>query len=186
MTPETADVNKLVARFKKGDERAFNDLVNLFKKPLYYAVYKMVRNSDDAMDIAQDAFVRAYKSIDTYKGEAGFYTWLYRIAMNLSINHIKRNKTKDWETIDELPLKAPKSNPGKDTEQSELQELISKAVAGLPEKQRAIFVMRHYEDMSHEEIAKTMGNSEGAVKAGYFHAVKKMQEALAIYKGWME
>ncbi len=178
---------QLVKQFKNGDERAFNDLVNSYKKQIYHIILRMIRNSDDAMDLAQDTFIRAYKNINNFKEESSFYTWIYRIAVNLCLNHIKRNKIKSWLSFDEIPkpIKAKKDNPVRETERIELQELINEAVRNLPERQRAIFIMRYYEDMSHKEIAKILDRSEGAVKAGYFHAVKKLQKELAAYERWI-
>lgn len=179
---------QLVAKFKNGDERAFNELVNLYKKQIYFAVLRIVRNSEDAMDVAQDTFVRAYKSIRRFKGDSSFYTWLYRIAINLSLNHVNRNKTKDWQSFDELPqpIRSPKNNPDHHMERSDLQKLINRAISELPEKQRLIFILRYYEELSHKEIAEILGRSEGAVKANYFHAVKKLQSDLAEYERWVK
>ncbi len=178
---------QLVARFKNGDERAFNDLVNAYKKQVYVVILRMVRNEDDALDLAQDTFVRVYHSIDKFKGESSFYTWLYRIAVNLSVNHINRNKTKFWRSFDDVPkpIKTEKGNPHRNVEKGELGDLINQAIAGLPDKQRAIFILRYYEELSHKEIAIIMERSEGAIKASYFHAVKKLQKELAAYERWV-
>ena len=100
---------------------------------------------------------------------------------------MKRNKTKSWDSIEDVSqtLATSGSNPGRDVERQELQHLINKAIVSLPEKQRAIFILRYYEGLSHKDIADILGRSEGAIKAGYFHAVKKLQTELATYERWV-
>ncbi|OQY27502.1 MAG: hypothetical protein B6244_10335 [Candidatus Cloacimonetes bacterium 4572_55] len=179
-----ADDLKWVDQFRNGDEKAFNELIHRYKKPIYYVILRMVRNHDDAIDLAQDTFVRAYRHIQSFKGESGFYTWLCRIAVNLSVNHINRNKTRFWESFEDVPkpVKTHKGNPSESLDREELQTAIDKAIVSLPEKQRVIFILRYYEEMSHQKIANLLGKSVGTIKAGYFHAVKKLQQELADYE----
>lgn len=180
----TPDDITLVNRFRQGDERAFNEIVHRYKKQIYYTIFRMVRNSDDAMDLAQDTFVRAYKAIAEFNCDSSLYTWLYRIAVNLSINYMNRNKTKDWQSLDDVvkPLRSPTANPGRAIEEKELNIALRKAIQQLPEKQRAIFVLRFYQDLSHKEIAAILDRSEGSVKANYFHAIQKLKEELSEFQ----
>ena len=171
---------ELIDQFKGGNKQAFNLLVNKYREKVYSIVFRMVRNEDEAMDISQDVFVRAYKSLPKFRGDSSFYTWLYRIAVNLSINYINRNKHRKFEDLEDHSYKiaATNNNPQKEYENAELRKAIKKATLVLPEKQRAIFVMRHYENLSHKEIAEITGRSVGSVKANYHHALKKLKDEL--------
>jgi RNA polymerase sigma-70 factor (ECF subfamily) len=177
-------VRELVGRFKHGDEKAYNELANLFKQRIFNLVLKMVRNREDAMDLAQEAFVKAYHSLKDFREEASFSTWLYRIAVNLCLNFTQRDKFRSFILLEEVsqPVLSSES-PLKDLEQKELNQAIDQAVLNLPSKQRAVFILRHYQELPHSEIAKILDKSEGTIKANYFQAVKKLRKSLA---GFME
>ncbi|RMH69941.1 MAG: sigma-70 family RNA polymerase sigma factor [Gemmatimonadetes bacterium] len=176
----------LVSQFQNGNEQAFNELVNRYREKAYQIAYRMVRNQDDALDLAQDAFVRAYKGLRNFKGNSKFYTWFYRIVTNLCINFKTRNRFKDAVSLDNedvhLPLESKTRSPLKDVINQELKQKIAEAIAQLPAQQRTVFILRYYEGLTHQEIANILGKSEGGIKANYFHAVKKLQSLLAAYQ----
>lgn len=180
------DDKELILAFKNGDEQAFNEIVNKYRQRVYHTVYRIVRNEDEAFDISQDVFIRAYKALPDFREDSSLFTWLYRIATNLSINHIKRNKFRKFTGLDKVSffLSSNNDNPHKKVENDELREKIEEAIVELPDKQRIVFVLRYYENMKHKEIAKITNRSEGSVKANYYHALKKMKEKLQdYYKG---
>lgn len=174
---------ELVRRFKAGDEGAFNEIVRMYQKKVYSLCYRMLGNKDDAGDVSQDVFVRAYKFLNKFDFRSSLYTWIYRIAVNLCINYSKRTKlTKVFQLgcADEggIEIEDVRQDPEKDYERDVIRMEIEKAVLGLPPRQRAIFLMRHVEGLSHEEISKTINRSTGAVKANYFQAIRKLRKSL--------
>lgn len=174
----------LVRRFKAGDETAFNEIVRRYQEKLYSVALGMVGDHDDAADLSQDAFVKAYRGLPKFREGSALYTWLYRVVVNLSINHLRARGVRNAISLDSLveALASKDRAPDEALEDKDLDEAIRKAVQRLPAQQKAVFVLRQYEQMSHEEIAQTLGRSVGAVKANYFHAVKKLQAWLATHK----
>ncbi|MEO0092936.1 MAG: sigma-70 family RNA polymerase sigma factor [candidate division WOR-3 bacterium] len=180
------DLN-LIRRFKNGDETCFDELVKKYQNKIYNLAYRMVHNSEDAWDLAQETFVQAYNGLSKFKQKSTFYTWLYRICVNRCLNFNQRktrSRTINNETISEVILmNTPARNtPETDFRQGELKIAITSAVKQLPDKQRAVFLLRQYEGLRIGEIAKIMGCSKGTVKAHYFHAVQKLRELL---KPWV-
>jgi RNA polymerase sigma-70 factor (ECF subfamily) len=172
----------LVKRFKNGDQKAFNLLVERYKRNMYNLILKMVCNSDDAKDLSQEVFVKAYQGLNSFEGKSSFYTWLYKIALNLCLNFSRREKFRSFISIFELPethLTADSSMTKVDEEKLSLA--IDKAVLDLPPKQRMVFVLRYYHQTPFSEIAQILGKTEGGVKANYFQAIKKLRKALAWY-----
>ena len=178
-SPRDSDL-ELVARFKLGEERAFDEIIGRYQERILAFVFRMVHDFDDASDLAQEAFIKAHAKISGFRGESGFYTWLYRIALNISINFLRRKKLRSFVRFDGMSetLFSP-GGPEADLYQSELQHQVDAAIARLPPRQRSIFVLRHYDQMSHKEIAGILKRTEGNVRAGYFHAVKKLQVLLS-------
>ncbi len=176
----------LVQQFKSGNEQAFNELVNRYREKAYNIAYRMVRNQEDALDLAQEAFIRAYKGLAKVKGKSKFYTWFYRILTNLCINFKSSKRLKNAISIDDenvtISLTAKTRSPLREMEQKELQAAIANAIQQLPKKQQVVFTLRYYEQLSHKEIANILGKSEGGIKANYFHAVKKLQLLLEEYR----
>ncbi len=171
----------LVRRFKQGDQRAFNRIVNRYQQRLYYLALRMVNNHEDAADISQDAFVKAYEGLSKFQENSSLYTWLYRIVVNFAINHQRKKRLRAFIRLEDVkPLSAsPSGSPDKMLEQNELAHAVDKAIQGLPERQKAIFILRYYENLSHREIAEIVGRSVGSVKASYFHAVNKLRKELS-------
>jgi RNA polymerase sigma-70 factor (ECF subfamily) len=163
------------------DDKTFGQLVNKYKERIYSVVLRIVRNKEEAKDLAQEAFVKAYKSRASFRAESAFYTWVYRIAVNLALNYVNRNRERRAESI-ENAIPAALTEPATDKiEQAELGEAIAAAIEKLPARQRTVFVLRHYEEKAHAEIAKILSITEGAVKANYFQAVQKLKAALSGY-----
>jgi RNA polymerase sigma-70 factor (ECF subfamily) len=137
-----------------------------------------VGSHEEADDIAQETFVKAYLALGDFRGDASFFTWLYRIAVNLSLNSIRKQQVLGYLRQSEIVNRIfpADENPQKDLELKETQTLLDKAIAELPEKQRAVFVMRYHDEMTYEEISRVLKTSVGGLKANYFHALRKVQE----------
>lgn len=163
----------LVRRFKKGDEGAFNELVRRYQERIYRLCHRMVRNADDAQDLTQDAFVKAYLSLGKFREKSTFYTWIYRIAVNLCINFSRRDRGP--RRVAPEPVSG---NPETELTMRATKRAIDEAISRLPPRQRAVFVMRQYEGMSYEEISQVTRRSVGSLKANHHHAVFKLRDML--------
>ena len=156
-------------------DQMFNELVRRYQKRIYWVARRMVKRHEDADDIAQDVFVKAFTALDNFRGDANIYTWLYRIAVNLSINHIRKQKVRNAVDIDDyLPFLSKDADQHKNVVRDENISLIEEAIESLPEKQRAVFIMRYYDEMPYEQISSILGTSVGGLKANFHHAVKKV------------
>lgn len=187
------DDKQLVARAQSGDRHAFEALVRKYQRRIFRLAFGMLKNQEDAMDVSQDAFVRVHQHLDRFKGDAAFYTWLYRITTNLCIDRIRRNRGEQVEyedglaredhTAAELGLRrsAAATHPGKSTLRHELGDHISRALEQLPEKHRQILLLREIEGLSYEDLSLTLEIKKGTVMSRLFHARKKMQAILAEY-----
>ncbi len=175
-----SDELELIKKFKAGNEQAFNQLVLAYQEKVYWVVRRFLPDHDDANDMAQDVFVRAYHSLKSFKGDSSFYTWVYRIAVNLSLNELRRRKIRKTFSIDEEEtiLESPDAISDELIEKKEQAQLIQRAIETLPEKQKKVFLLRYYEEMPYEDIAKILRTSVGGLKANYFHALKKIGDYL--------
>lgn len=173
----------LVNSFQEGNERAFNDLVSRYRKRIFDMILKMVRNREDAKDLTQETFVKAYLGLKNFKKESSFFTWITRIAINLCINFRKRERFRSFVSFFDLkkPLLAEEPSP-RDGRKDELSQAIDAAVLSLPPKQRTVFVLRYYQRLPFEKIAEILGKSEGGTKANYFQAINKLKQSLARYR----
>ena len=169
---------ELVELFQKGNETSFNELVGRYQEKIYWIARKFVNDHDQADDIVQEVFVKVYSALKTFRGESSVYTWLYRIAVNVALNAIRKQRIRDFVRIDEFFETAEDENEQPDAllEKDEQQKLIEEAIAKLPEKQKAVFILRYHEELSYEEISKILKTSVGGLKANYFHAIKKIGE----------
>jgi len=173
----------LIQEFKQGDEKAFNQLVLRYQKRIYTLAYRLVRNHEDAADLSQEVFVRAYRNLKRFEERSSFYVWLTRIAVNLCINFSRRDKFRSFLSIFDISGKPEVSvSPDKDMEKEELRLALDRAVKSLPERQRVTFVLKRYQDLPYKEISQIMEISEGAAKANYFQAVKKLKKLLVQYR----
>lgn len=156
--------------------KAFDDLVVLYQRQVYFYVRKIVIDHDDANDISQNVFLKAWKAIDSFREDSKISTWLYRIATNESITFINKKKKLAGISFDEIQDTLPsflENDPLYDGD--EIQRKLQAAIACLPEKQRLVFILKYMEEKKYEEIAEITGTSEGALKASYHHAVKKIE-----------
>lgn len=174
----------LVRRFCSGDETAFDELVRSYAQRVYNLVYRFVHNREDAQELTQDVFLRVYSALPRFQGRSGLYTWIYRIAVNCALNHL-RSRRRRVRTGQEVPLSDPalgqlsaRRTPENDFRQAAIREAIATAVRQLPRQQQAVFVMRQYQGMDIKEIAAVLGISTGAVKSHYHFALVKLQRAL--------
>lgn len=154
---------------------AFDTLMRLYGEQVYWQIRKMVMNHEDANDLLQNSFLKAWNNLDNFRGDARLSTWLYKIAINETINFLnkernRRNITDD--TQDEFLLSNIESDEYFDGD--ELQEEFQKAITALPEKQRLVFNMRYFDEMKYEKMSEILGTSVGALKASYHYAVKKI------------
>jgi len=177
------DEESLVRRFQKGEERAFNELVLKYKEKVFNMILRMVRNKEDAKDLSQETFVKAYFGLKDFRAESSFFTWITRIALNLCINFTKREKFRSFVSF--FDLKKPvliENSSSQEVEKDEMIKAIDDAVLSLPPRQRMVFVLRHYQKNPFKKIAEILGKSEGGVKSNYFQAVNKLKKTLAKYK----
>ncbi len=173
-----ADDAVLVAAAAGGSAEAFDVLVTRHRRAVYQLCYRYVRHHDDAADLTQDTFVRAWRALPTFRREARFTTWIYRIAVNVSLNKVSA-RGPAAEPIDAEALvdhTAPR--PGDALADAERAAAVRAAVAALPPRQRAALILRTYHDLSHQEIADIVGTSVGAVKANVFHALANLRKRL--------
>ena len=183
----------LVLRCQKGDEVAFSLLVSRYQRKVFTIALGMVKNPDDAMDIAQDAFIKVHRYIGNFQGSSSFYTWLYRIIVNLSIDHLRKIKKHTSSEFDEHVHKRENqdgrgvmstdlgNNPSRAVGRKELAAKIQAAIEELPPYHRAVIIMREVEGMSYSEMAKTMKVSKGTIMSRLHHARQKLQRSLEPY-----
>ncbi|RMG82156.1 MAG: sigma-70 family RNA polymerase sigma factor [Bacteroidetes bacterium] len=158
----------------------FNLLMKKYKQPLYYTIRQMVIIHEDADDILQNVFIKVWKNIHTFKKEAKLYTWLYRIAVNETLNFLNAKKRRFFLPIHDYNKElSAKISQDPLFSGDDIQKLLQKAILQLPDKQRLVFNMKYFQEMKYEEIAEILGTSVGALKANYHHAVKKIEEFLS-------
>jgi RNA polymerase sigma-70 factor (ECF subfamily) len=169
------DEDILIEQLRDPEARrtAFSDMVKVYSEPLYWHIRRMVLNHDDANDLLQNTFVKAWTGIDGFLGNAKVLTWLYRIATNETLTFISKNNHATFEDIDTAAtaIEADEWFDG-----DELQARLQAAIQSLPPKQRVVFNMKYYNEMKYEEMSSILGTSVGALKASYHIAVKKICE----------
>lgn len=161
----------------KTRKETFALVVEQYSERLYWQIRKMVYNHDDANDILQNVFLKAWSNLKDFRGDAKLTTWLYRIAINEALTFIKKEKIRNSIPLDGddvFLLNQLESDPFFDGDQAEI--LFQKALLSLPEKQRLVFQMKYFEEMKYEEISDITGTSVGGLKASYHHAVKKIEK----------
>lgn len=167
----------LVDRARQGDAAAFDELVTLHRGRLVRMLYQMVRNPDDAVDLAQETFVRAWRGVRGFDGRHAFTTWLHRIATNAAIDFMRRQSRRPLPVeLQEDALPAPRAPQPMD--EAHIHRRIESVLFSLPPEQRAVLVLREMEEYSYEEIARLVGCSQGTVMSRLFHARRKMQAEL--------
>lgn len=184
---EELDDQTLVERVIAGDQASYRYLVERYQSRVFAVAYGVLHNAEDAREVAQDAFIKAYKSMSGFRLDSSFYTWIYRITVNLSID-LKRRAYRSRETeLDEARITPeaahhtgprPLPNPGQNLERKRLGGRIQDAIDTLPDEQKEVIVLREVEGLSYKEIADAMDCAEGTVMSRLFYARKKLQELL--------
>jgi RNA polymerase sigma-70 factor, ECF subfamily len=185
----------LVRRARSGDQRAFGLLVERYQKKVYAVALGMVKDPEEALDVSQEAFVKVHRYLDRSKGDSSFYTWLYRITTNTCIDVLRRrgvNSSDSVEYDDTVQMDLSEASlgllssqvdtsPARSALRRELGEKLEEALAQLPEKHRAILLLRELEGMSYEDLARTLEIPKGTVMSRLFHARSKVQRLLSRY-----
>jgi len=173
---------ELILRAQRGDSGAFRELVERHRRRAFAIAVGLVRDEEDALDIVQEAFFRVYRGLYAFNGAASFFTWLYRIVKNLSIDLMRRPAWQRELALDEVEAGfdacLDEADPGDMLRRREIAERITTALEALPPYHRGVIVMREVEGMSYEEMARAMGVSKGTIMSRLFHARKKLQRAL--------
>ncbi|HMP77216.1 MAG TPA: sigma-70 family RNA polymerase sigma factor [Kiritimatiellia bacterium] len=179
-------VAHLVARARGGDEDAFGELVKAFHGRVYGVIYRMVNNAEDARELAQQTWVKAWQRLDSYKGDAQFFTWLYRIATNSVLDQARRSARRREVSLDEEPAREPRpavewqppddGRPDRSMEREEIRRAFDAALARLSPEHRMALVLREVEGLSYREIAQAMKSRTGTVMSRIFYARRQVQE----------
>lgn len=172
------DESKMIALLfeQRQKEKAFEQVLMHYQKPVYYYIRKFLVDHDDTDDVCQQVFIKAWKGLGNFKGESKIGTWLYRIAYNESMTFIEKKKRIAGVALDKVESELPGVLMSDDLfTGDEIQAKLQSAVAALPDKQRAVFIMKYFEDRRYEDIAEITGTSVGALKASFHHAVHKIE-----------
>ena len=160
-------------------ELGFRQLIETYQRPVYQVIRRMVLIHEDADDLTQNTFIKAYKSLDRFEGNSSLFTWLYRIATNESLTFLKKKKKRYFLSLDDHQEKLESYVDSSATlSGDEIQVKLQKSLLKLPDKQRLVFHLKYEDELSYEEISKITGTTVGALKASYHHAVKKIEQEL--------
>ncbi len=155
---------------------AFGEVIRIYSEPLYWQIRRLVQNHDDADDLLQNTFVKAWMSIENFRGDARLSTWLYKIALNESITFLAKERKRQGISLDDQESALISTiEADQDIDGNQLAQELRKAVAMLPEKQRIVFNMKYFDDMKYEDMSNILGTTVGALKASYHLAVKKIE-----------
>lgn len=179
-TPSAQDDHELIRQFLEGKRWAFDALMTAHEQQAHRLALGMLGDPDAAQDVTQEAFIKAYHALPRFQFRASFGTWLHRIVVNLCISRIRKERRQTWLSLNDFSqrLRSSTGEPARNLFRRELADRIDAAVALLPPKQRAVFVMRHQEGLSYTEIAGILKRSEGGVRANYFQALRKLRKEL--------
>ena len=161
-------------------ERAFRMILKMYKERIYWMVRRMVVVHDDADDVVQNAFIKVWENLSKYRGDANIYTWIYRIAVNESLLFLKKKKRMNTSSSDHNDLMLENMQSDVYFEGDEFQKKLQAAILQLPDKQRLVFNLKYFDEMKYKDMAKVLEKSEGALKANYHHAVKKIEEFIKV------
>jgi RNA polymerase sigma-70 factor, ECF subfamily len=175
--PEKSEDLELIHRSQAGDTEAFGELVTKYRAKIYNMLYGMVRNENDAWDLAQEGFLQAWLSIHKFEGRSSFYTWLYRLTVNLAIDSLRRKgRCVEVELDEAIPCSLP--SPRANYRRTEISEFINAALAQLSPEHRAVIVLKEIEDLQYQEIAEALNVSVGTVMSRLFYGRRKLQSIL--------
>lgn len=180
------DIHALLERIKEGDREAFMTVTNLYQKRVFVLAYSFFRNKDDALDIVQETFLRFYQKVNMFRRGESFQNWLLQIAKNLCIDYYRKNYGKNRELKSDTPVEEMNlsvQNGMNPEVSSDLKRIFSMCIKKLAEKQRMIFVMKHYNQLKYKEIAEVLGVSLGTVKSLHYKAVQNLRGLVAPYMG---
>jgi RNA polymerase sigma-70 factor (ECF subfamily) len=169
---------ELVAACQRGEREAFDELVERYQRDIYRLCFRYVGNPEDAADMAQETFIRAYKAIGRFRGQSAFSTWLYRIAVNTCLNFRSARRPAPAELPAELPDREASTLVR--IEEEERARDLRRAVSGLPDRQRATLILKVFHELTHQEVAEILGSSVGTVKANLFHALANLRKRLGV------
>ncbi len=190
--PQTApDDYALVKRAQAGDTDAYDQLIRRYQERIYATVYHMTSNHEDANDLAQEAFIKAYRALKSFKGDSSFFTWVYRIAVNKTINFLKQRKNRNHMSLNDLDFNAEHDpdlvslisdrTPRRDIHLAELQEKLNAAMQKLSEEHRLVVTLHDVQGLPHDEISKIMDCNVGTVRSRLFYARQQLQAHLSDY-----
>ncbi len=189
--PAPVDEMVLVKQARQGDLGAYDELVRRYQERIYATVYHMTANHEDANDLAQEAFIKGFQALKSFKGGSSFYTWIYRIAVNKTINFLKQRKSRAQLSLDDLDFNAEHDpdlvalisdkTPRREVNLTELQEKLNTAMQKLSEPHRLVVTLHDVQGMSHEEIAEIMDCNIGTVRSRLFYARQQLQAYLSDY-----
>ncbi len=189
--PAPLDESVLVKQARQGDLEAYDELVRRYQERIYATVYHMTANHEDANDLAQEAFIKAFQALKSFKGGSSFYTWVYRIAVNKTINFLKQRKNRAQMSLDDLDFNAEhdpdlvalisEKTPRREVGLAELQEKLNAAMQKLSEPHRLVVTLHDVQGLSHEEIAEIMDCNIGTVRSRLFYARQQLQAHLSDY-----
>ncbi len=168
---------ELVKEFRKGNREAFGELVNRYSRPLTMMILRIIRDTEEAKDISQSVFLKAYEGLSGFMMASSFKTWLYRIAMNAVKDHLRRRKPAGQYQFAEEAID-PAASPAERMEAAMDLNRLRAAISQLPEKQRLTLQLRIYEEMDYSEIARVLGGTAGAARANFFQAARTLREQL--------
>jgi len=190
-SPAPVEESALVRSARRGDLAAYDELVKRYQERIYATIYHMTSNHEDANDLAQDSFIKAFQALKSFKGGSSFYTWLYRIAVNKTINFLKQRKNRIHMSLNDMDFNAEHNpdlialisdkTPRREAGLSELQEKLNAAMLKLSEPHRLVVVLHDVQGQSHEEIAKIMDCNIGTVRSRLFYARQQLQGYLNDY-----
>ena len=190
-TPAPVEEVVLVKQAQRGDLEAYDELIRRYQERIYATVYHMTANHEDANDLAQEAFIKAFQALKSFKGGSSFYTWVYRIAVNKTINFLKQRRNKGQMSLDDLDFNAEHDpdlvalisdkTPRREVGLAELQEKLNAAMQKLSEPHRLAVTLHDVQGLSHEEIANIMDCNVGTVRSRLFYARQQLQAYLSDY-----
>ena len=190
-TPPQTSETLLVRRARQGDLESYDELIRLYQERIYATIYHMTSNHEDANDLAQETFIKGFHALKSFKGGSSFYTWIYRIAVNKTINFLKQRRHKTAMSLDDLDFNAEHDpdlvafisdkTPRREVNLAELQEKLNEALQRLSEPHRLVVTLHDVQGMSHEEIAKIMDCNVGTVRSRLFYARQQLQAHLSDY-----
>jgi RNA polymerase sigma factor (sigma-70 family) len=190
-TSQPLDEDELVRRARRGDLSACDELVRRYQQRIYATIYNMTSNHEDANDLAQESFVKAFQALKSFKGGSSFYTWLYRIAVNKTINFLKQRRNRVHMSLNDLDFNAEHDpdlmalisdkTPLREAGLNELQNKLNAALMRLSEPHRLVVILHDVQGLSHDEIAKVMDCNIGTVRSRLFYARQQLQSMLSDY-----